>query len=173
MSAHAPKSTDVEGLGDIINGTNYVTGSAADEYYKYKLLEAKLAKSGLNPDERNKVLQSQSEREAIELQILLRLSDITESSPEWAQVVDITGSRDRFEQAKRLAETVYDKVRAEAILGFYTPEKDALKQHFANRTRASAQVRSNFLAGEVRPVTWFARAIAAVTGTGGGAAATP
>lgn len=167
MSAHAPKSTDVEGLADVVNGTNYVSGSAADEYYKYKLLEAKLAKSGLDAGDRDKILQSQSEREAIELQILLRLSNITESSPEWAQVVDITGSRDRFEQAKRLAETVYDKVRAEAILGFYTPEKDALKQHFNNRTRASAQVRSSYLSGQTQPVTWWSRVTAAVTGTGG------
>ena len=167
MSAHAPKSTDVEGLADVVNGTNYVSGSAADEYYKYKLLEAKLAKSKLDSGDQNKILQSQSEREAIELQILLRLSDITESSPEWAQVVDITGSRDRFEQAKRLAETVYDKVRAEAILGFYTPEKSALQQHFANRTRASAQVRSNYLAGQTQPVTWWSSVVSAVTGTGG------
>ena len=166
MSAHAPKSTDVEGLADVVNGTNYVSGSAADEYYKYRLLQAKLEKSGLAAGDRDKILQSQSEREAIELQILLRLSDITESSPEWAQVVDITGSRDRFEQAKRLAETVYDKVRAEAILGFYTPEKTALQQHFANRTRASAQVRSTFLSGTPQPVSWFGRVAAAVTGTG-------
>ena len=124
--------------GDVVSAKK---GSAQEEYYKYMLLKEKLKQSGEGSGDggfKHPLLQVQSEREGIEMQILKKLINITESSPEFSQVADITGSRDRYEQARILSEVVYDKVRAEAILGFYTPDKDALQSHFVERTvRAS------------------------------------
>lgn len=136
-------SKDVEAIGDIVDGTKYNTsGSPADEYYRYENLKRKIGSSGLSSGEQTKVLQAVSEREGIELKILAKLADITESSPEFAQVYDLTGTRDKFEQAQRLAQVVYDKVRAEAILGFYTPDKTTLLNHFRERTLPAAQLRT-------------------------------
>lgn len=137
---------DVEQVGDVVNGTSYHSGSAADEYYKYMLLKEKLKLSRGDGNTVNgeglKILRAQSEKEEIELKILEKLTNITESSPEFAQVVDITGTKDRYEQAKRLAETVYDRVRAEEILSFYTPSKLDLQSHFKNRTLGAAAERT-------------------------------
>lgn len=121
--------------GDIVSSKS----SSQEEYYKYMLLEAKLrnnADAAADP-----LLKVQSEREAIEISILRNLVEITESSPEFAQISDITGSRDRYEQARILSEVVYDKVRAEAILGFYTPDGSSLKKHFKDRTDHSLKQR--------------------------------
>ena len=122
--------------GDIVSSKK----SSQEEYYKYKLLEAKLKNA--SDALADPLLKVQSEREAIELSILRNLIEITESSPEFAQITDITGSRDRYEQARILSEVVYDKVRAEQILGFYTPGPDALKKHFLDRTDKALQHRS-------------------------------
>ena len=122
--------------GDIVSSKK----SSQEEYYKYKLLEAKLKNA--SDASADPLLKVQSEREAIELSILRNLIQITESSPEFAQITDITGSRDRYEQARILSEVVYDKVRAEQILGFYTPGPDALKKHFLDRTEKALQHRS-------------------------------
>ena len=129
---------DVEQIADVVNGTKYDNhGSAAEEYYRYMLLEKKLqGRTGAD-----RILKATSEKEEIEYRILLKISALTESSPEFAQVVDLTGTRDKFEMARRLAETVYDKVRAEQILGFYTPSKEVLKSHFYDRIRGATQLR--------------------------------
>jgi len=125
--------------GDIVSAKK---GGAAEEYYRYMLLKEKLAsiKEGSNADP---LLKVQSEREAIEMSILRNLIDITESSPEFSQVVDITGSRDRYEQARILSEVVYDKARAEQILSWYTPDTASLKGHFTERIEHSTKARAN------------------------------
>ena len=131
--------------GDVVSAKK---GSAQEEYYKYMLLKEKLKQSGEGEGDggfKHPLLQVQSEREAIEMQILKKLITITESSPEFSQVADITGSRDRYEQARILSEVVYDKVRAEAILGFYTPDKDVLQNHFVERTLKSSEGRTGKL----------------------------
>ena len=134
--------------GDVVTGQKYSNGSSAqDEYYRYALLQEKLKNSGaINETAKDKIKKASSERETIELQILERLVDVTESSPEFAQLTDITGSRDRYEMARILAETVYDKMRAESILQFYTVPKETLQKHFAQRTIASSAVRAGGLA---------------------------
>lgn len=122
--------------GDIVSAKK---ASASEEYYRYMLLKEKLKSQKDNADP---LLTVQSEREVIELNILRNLINITESSPEFSQIVDITGSRDRYEQARILSEVVYDKVRAEAILSFYTPSRNVLLGHFLGRTDAAADVRA-------------------------------
>jgi hypothetical protein len=123
--------------GDIVSSKK---ASAQEEYYRYKLLEAKLRNTA--DAQADPLLKVQSEREAIEMSILRNLIDITESSPEFSQVADITGSRDRYEQARVLSEVVYDKVRAESILNFYTPSRETLAAHFNSRTSKSLASRS-------------------------------
>jgi hypothetical protein len=121
-------------LGDVVSKKG---GSAAEDYYRYMLLKAKVDAGSAD----KKLLKFQSEKETIELSILTNLMDITESSPEFSQVVDITGSRDRYEQARILSEVVYDKARAEQILSWYTPNKESLTSHFKQRTDVALGVR--------------------------------
>lgn len=137
-------SPNIEGLGDIVNGSHYESGSPADQYYKYMLMKEKLAFA--KPELRDKLLSHRSEREDIELMILNQLSDITESSPEFAQVVDMTGTKDRYKQAEKLAADVYDKVRATQILQMYTPAEKELTAHFKARTLPSALKRTEAVA---------------------------
>jgi len=76
-------SPNIEGLGDIVNGTHYEKGSPAEEYYKYMLMKEKLSvrSDTTLSTEAKKLLGHQSEREEIEMMILQQLTDITESSP--------------------------------------------------------------------------------------------
>jgi len=155
--------------GDIVSSKKT---SAQEEYYRYMLLEAKLKnlKAGDGVDD---LLKVQSEREVIEMSILRKLMGITESSPEFSQVVDITGSRDRYEQARILSEVVYDKVRAETILSFYTPEKAGMEKYFKELTQASAVSRLGKL-GTVSGATFAAaNAGASVLSVKKAATATP
>jgi hypothetical protein len=80
------------------------------------------------------------------MMILQQLTDITESSPEFAQVVDMTGTKDRYKQAEKLAADVYDSVRAKSILAMYTPSDETLRGHFKARTLPSALMRANAVA---------------------------
>jgi len=134
---------DIEGVGDIINGTKYTGGDAAAEYYKYQLLKAKLeqAPGGLSSDLAKKLLGQRSEKEEIEWLVLAKLSDITESSPEFAQVRDLTGTENKMDQAKKLAEIAYNKLRSEQILSWYTADKKDMMAHFYDRTKKSLDVR--------------------------------
>jgi len=138
--------------GDIVSSKK---ASAQEEYYRYMLLEAKLKNLKQSDDAVDPLLKVQSEREIIEMSILRKLMGITESSPEFSQVVDITGSRDRYEQARILSEVVYDKVRAETILSFYTPEKAGMEKYFKDLTQASAVSRLGKL-GTVSGATFVA-----------------
>jgi hypothetical protein len=152
-------SPNIEGLGDVINNTHYETGSAADQYYKYMLMKEKLSVANSDlPADAKKLLGHKSEREEIEMLILQKLTDITESSPEFAQVVDMTGTKDRYKQAEKLAADVYDKIRAQQILEQYTPTEAVLKGHFKARTLPSALAR--------------AQAVASMPGANNGAATT-
>ena len=129
--------------GDLIGSTtgnhSSVQGSAQEQYYRYMLMKEKITNKGNAsvPE----VLRATSEREEIEYKILEKLVKITESSPEFAQLVSITGSTDRFEQARILAEAVYDKVRAEQVLSFYTPDRKELLENFYSKTLTSSEDR--------------------------------
>lgn len=140
--AAAPK--EVEQTGDLLNGTFHSStgnhGGSAEKYYSYMLLKEKLkSRSDATADP---VLKATSEKEEIEHKILLKLINITESSPEFAQIQSLTGTTDRFEQARILAEAVYDKLRAEQILGFYTPPQQEMKAHFYAKTTQAMEGRT-------------------------------
>ena len=85
---------DIEGVGDVINGTKCTGGDAQQEYYKLRLLQEKPknAPGGLDSAFAKKVLNQRSEKEEIEWLVLAKLADITESSPEFAQVRDLTAA---------------------------------------------------------------------------------
>lgn len=149
------KIREVTGVGDVIEGDNYASkaGSAQERYYRHMLLKEKLSDGeGKVSGENLKILQNKSERERIEIEILRDIMTYKESSPEFSQLVDLTGSRDVYAQAQFLAETVYDKMRAEEILGFYTPSKDTLRANFAMNTGAAIKKRADKVANIVSAV---------------------
>jgi len=138
-----PNALEGKQTGDIVSAKK---SSSQEEYYRYMLLQAKL--ENLKKADADTLLTAQSEREKIEMDILRNLINITESSPEFSQVVDITGSRDRYEQARLLSEIVYDKVRSERILSYYTPTADSMKGYFDLKTNQSLKVRNAGWKGE-------------------------
>jgi hypothetical protein len=134
-------------IPNVVEAGNVVTqgsGSAQERYYSYMLMKEKLSN---NADRSKAILKSLSEKEEIEQQILVKLAGIKESSPEFSQVSEITGSTDKFEMARELASLVYDKTRAEQILSFYTPSASALKEQFFASQTSSARERIQNLAG--------------------------
>ena len=148
MHSRAAAPKEVEQTGDLLNGSFHSSsgnhGGAAEKYYSYMLLKEKLTNrnnAGV-PD----ILKATSEKEDIEYMILAKLVKITESSPEFAQIQSLTGTADRFEQSRILAEAVYDKLRAEQILGFYTPDKELLLNNFYTKTNRSATERTAHVA---------------------------
>lgn len=140
MSVHSAPNSNT---GDVV-GTQRMA-NAADAYYRFKLMEEKirLATSSSAQDAQVKAVLGQlSEREQIEMGILKKLMSIKESSPEFAQVVDITGTEDRFQQAERLADAVYKKARAEKILSFYTQPKAELDTFIGANVDTGAAARA-------------------------------
>lgn len=122
------------------------SSSAQDRYFNYMLMKAKLEASPV-AGRANKIISSLSEKEEIEQQILEKLVGIKESSPEFSQVSEITGSTDKFEMARELASLVYDKTRAEQILSFYTPPPEDLKAQFDRSQLTSSRDRINRISG--------------------------
>jgi hypothetical protein len=136
-------------IPNVVESGNVVSqgaGSAQERYFNYMLMKEKL-KAGVDvPAGRGRrIVASLSEKEEIEQQILDKLTGIKESSPEFSQVSEITGSTDKFEMARELASLVYDKTRAEQILSFYTPDADKLKAQFTRSQLTSFRDRVNKL----------------------------
>jgi len=162
---------DIEGVGDVINGTKYTGGDAQQEYYKLKLLQEKLKNTpgGLTSDFAKKVLGQRSEKEEIEWLVLAKLADITESSPEFAQVRDLTGTENKMDQAKKLAEIAYNRIRSEQIMSWYSADKEDMLAHFYDRTKKSADVRNpaiNNGADKYKRSSAASALFSAATGTG-------
>lgn len=126
---------------EVGNAVSQGAGSAQERYYNYMLMKAKLEAVPNQEARAAKIIGSLSEKEEIEQQILYKLTGIKESSPEFSQVSEITGSTDKFEMARELASLVYDKTRAEQILSFYTPSQTALKKQFFESQTTSAAGR--------------------------------
>lgn len=144
MSSGLVKATNETPMpGDVIGKSTgnhaSITGSAQEQYYRYMLMKEKEAAK--KDSDLPAYLKATSEVEDIETGILEKLVKITESSPEFAQVRSLTGTDDRFEQARILANAVYSKIQAEQILSFYTPEASVLRKNFYDKTLASAEER--------------------------------
>lgn len=132
MQSPAEDSSNPAGLG---RATLKASTSPQDEYFRYMLMKEKL---GANSD----ILKAKSEQDEVEIQILKKLINIRESTAEWNQVVDLTGSKNRFEQARVLAEIAYEKEKAEKVLSFYVPSKESLASVFKRTNDNAIALRS-------------------------------
>lgn len=135
-------------------------GGAAEDYHRFMLMKEKIKlmkSTSAAPEDvaAKKILGHMSEKEVIELGILERLNDITESSPEWSQVSELTGSEDRFTMARILAESVYQKAKKEKIMSFYTQSKTDLDTTLEGYVNSGYKARTGkTAAASVSPSIW-------------------
>lgn len=129
-------SEDASNPGGLGRAVVKSSSSPQDEYFRFMLLKEKLG------TDNNDILKAKSEQDEVEIQILKKLVRVRESTPEWNQVVDLTGSRNRYEQARILAEIAYEKQKAEKILGFYVPSSTELGAIFTDTDNAARGLRS-------------------------------
>jgi hypothetical protein len=137
-----------EELGDGLNAGR-LASDAAHQYYSYRLLEAKLLNQGVHEDVRKRVLGARSEKEALELHILTVIQGDAygESSANYSQLVDLTGTRDKISMAKFLAEKVYEREATKMILNRFAPPPAVGN----NQDPVSGQALSGFQALINRP----------------------
>jgi hypothetical protein len=134
-------------LGDGIRTAEDNNADAAGEYYRLQTMKFKMDNTD-NEDMKatySAILKHTDELEVIRAQVLAKILNISSSSPEAAQLYDLTHTRNKYRQADFIAETIYDKQRAELIFSFYSPDKDIVRKQFINRTKASAAVRNQAL----------------------------
>jgi len=113
-----------EELGDALNAGR-VVNDAAHNYYSFMLLKEKLKAQGVSEDSAyfKKVVGARSEKEALELHILgvIQGDNYGESTANYSQLVDLTGTRDKIAMAKFLAEKVYEREATKMILNRFAP----------------------------------------------------
>ena len=98
-------------------------GNAQNDYYTYMLLKEKLQQQRVPDEVQKRVLGARSEKEALELHILtvIQGEEYGESSANFSQLVDLTGTRNKIEQSKFLAEKVYEREATKMILNRFAP----------------------------------------------------
>lgn len=113
-----------EELGDALNAGR-VVNDAAHNYYSFMLLKEKLKAQGVDEGSAyfKKVVGARSEKEALELHILgvIQGDGYGESTANYSQLVDLTGTRDKIAMAKFLAEKVYEREATKMILNRFAP----------------------------------------------------
>jgi hypothetical protein len=113
-----------EELGDALNAGR-VVNDAAHNYYSFMLLKEKLKAQGVAEESPffKKVVGARSEKEALELHILgvIQSDGYGESTANYSQLVDLTGTRDKITMAKFLAEKVYEREATKMILNRFAP----------------------------------------------------
>jgi len=111
-----------EELGDALN-SGRVAQDAAHNYYSYMLLKEKLNQQDVGEEVKKRVLGATSEKEALELHILtvIQGEGYGESTANYSQLVDLTGTRDKLQMAKFLAEKVYEREATKMILNRFAP----------------------------------------------------
>jgi hypothetical protein len=115
--------------------------SAAEEYYRLQLLKEKFG---------NTIAYTLSEKDQLKADILDKIRLVSESSPEWYELVSTTGSENQYEQAEYLASTAIAKRKAERALEKYTGGARSADRIFdesarnANRFRAGAGAVGGF-----------------------------
>lgn len=87
--------------------------SPQEELARLTLLEKKFGNQ-------HPLITTRSEKDEIMKTIAERISKVRESTPEWAELVAITGSESRIEQAEYLAEEAWNKRMRELVLRKYT-----------------------------------------------------
>ena len=130
--------------GDVIKRAEHHAGSSAQEQLaRWQLMSNKLsiANAPGASDIAKRILGNMSEVEELRLQILDDIIDYKESTPEFAQLYNLTGSKDPYEQADWLAEKIYEQQRAESIMAIYTPGKKSVQAKFIKATEAGLAKR--------------------------------
>lgn len=139
-----------EELGDAFNAGK-VANSASHDYYSFMLLKEKLKAQGVDEGSAlfKRVVGARSEKEALELHILavIQGDEYGESSANFSQLVDLTGTRDKISQAKFLAEKVYEREATKMILNRFAPNPNVAE----NRDPVSGQPVFGFQALINRP----------------------
>ena len=136
--------------GDLMKDALQQKGqSASEEYYRFKLMQEKLVAStgGDSTAAASKqlvsgVLGKLTDLEKIRIRILGDISNYSEASPEYAQLVAITGGKKSyFEIADALANLVWNKMQAEQVLATYTPSKGDLTKEYNKSATLAANKR--------------------------------
>ena len=164
--------------GDVISRAGQVDNdSPQDELARFQLLKAKLeAQDAQAGSKVKKILGNMTELEQVALDCYETLSNFNESSPEFAQIFNLTGTKNRFKQAQYLAERVYEQTRSDLIMSLYTPDKLKMRTAFIENTKKSLVARAGKLsAQETKAGVKSAAAVAfnaalKQTGLGGGGA---
>lgn len=113
--------------------------SAQEEYYRLMLLKEKFAGKPF--------LNARSEKDEIMVEIAERITDVRESTPEWAELVAITGTENRLEQAEFLAEQAWNKRMRELVLAKYTGGNSKVDATFNSSLAKSTGFRAKGLTG--------------------------
>ena len=126
--------------------------SYTEKLARFQLLNLKMQARGATEAEIKGTLGNMSELEQINAKVLKEISKYSESTPEFAQLYNMTGSKDRFEQCEWLSEKIYEQTRSEAIMSFYTPDKAEIRETFYNNTLAGIDARGAKVRGAVARV---------------------
>lgn len=123
--------------------------SNVERVAKNALLTAKLTASSASwKDDAKHAIESMSELEELTLQILAEISKYSTSSPEYYQLVSITGGlKDQYDQADYLAEQIYEQQKSATILSMYTPKKESIQARFATNAMGGLAKRVEKLNG--------------------------
>jgi len=123
-------SLDSGYAGNLGATTDRSGSSAQEDYYRFKLLQEKLTNHG------NAILDAKSEKDQIMISILGKIINIGESSPEFAELVDLTHTRNHHEMARELADMAWKKKKYEGTLARYTPSEADLSKVFSDSAAA-------------------------------------
>lgn len=148
MPHHSKAGLPQREAGDVVTGPTDVTTkkSAAEAYYEWQLAaeKAKARNGGQIPG----YLLAQSEVEMLAERLLqTKIANISTSSPEWAFLVNMAGSDDRWQIAKKLASEHLQKVTAEGFLATYSLPDYQVRGLFNYAQQKSNAVRAEWLAG--------------------------
>ena len=170
--------------GDVIaRAAQLDNDNPQDELARFSLLKAKLEAKHSQVAEVKEILGGMTELEQVALDCYRTLSNFNESSPEFAQIFNLTGTKNRHKQAQWLAERVYEQTRSDLIMSLYTPDKSAMRTKFIENTKQSLVARASKLSAQEEKVagksaaaaTWAAAKKATGFGSGaaGGSGSTP
>lgn len=115
-------------------------GSAQERYFSYMLAKQQIADIAGGED---KIPKLTSERNKLRLKTLEKIAPLSESSPEYAQLVALTGGKkDKYEQSEHIADLIYAKYQAEALMDLYSPGKAVFYEQLEASAKASDELRN-------------------------------
>jgi len=156
--------------------------SASEKLARMQLLEKQLemqAHSGAGKDttegKKFALLGNMTEIEQIRMDILLTISEYSQSTPEWYQLKALAGGRDDpFEIADYLAKEVHDSMKTELLMSYYTPSRTNVRNQFIDRAKKGASARDARLKGvadkSANKISMMAEFIRTAGGSGGASA---